>query len=240
MSSESAVRNRGLHRQILELSDPKTQVDHISGNGLDNREINLRRCTLQENKRAAMHRCESYSSRFRGVYYDKSRDSWVAQIKTDGSGITLGRFKSEVEAAKRYDLAASAYFGDFAQLNLGAENKLWYLACPYSSPDPAISELRFQQVTWAAAELTRADAVVFSPITSSHPLHVIGGMRGDWAFWRRIDYQYIRASQTIVVLTLPGWRDSTGVSAEIRYAKRKGIPVEYWSPENALAKSNLL
>ena len=70
---------------------------------------------------------------------------------------------------------------------------------------------------------------VFSPITHSHPLYDLG-MRGDWDFWKRIDVEYLRLSEKIVVLMLPGWLESKGVTAEIKLAKEMGIPVEYLQP----------
>jgi hypothetical protein len=38
-----------MHRQILGLSNPKVQCDHVNGNPLDNRRDNLRAATNQEN-----------------------------------------------------------------------------------------------------------------------------------------------------------------------------------------------
>jgi hypothetical protein len=112
---------------------------------------------------------------------------------------------------------------------------LTYLACPYTHRDAGVQEARYIHATRAAAWLM--DIMpwnVFSPITHSHPLHTIAGMRGDWPFWKQVDKQYLRLSERLVVLTLPGWDDSVGVKAEIEIARAEGVPLWYlcWQGEN--------
>ena len=67
-----------------------------------------------------------------------------------------------------------------------------YLAIPYSG----IQESSYEQANKATAELMSGDkgVNVFSPITHSHPL-TKHGVRGDWEFWKKIDFQFI-ASMT--------------------------------------------
>jgi hypothetical protein len=111
---------------------------------------------------------------------------------------------------------------------------LTYLACPYSHPKKGVREGRFQLCTLAAAwwmkRFPRSN--VFSPITHSHPLHAIAGMDGTWQFWKRVDEQYLRLCKRIVVLTIPGWKESIGVQAEIKIAKRLNIPITYLKIEH--------
>lgn len=103
---------------------------------------------------------------------------------------------------------------------------LTYLAGPYSHPEPKMRRLRFEQLTQATAYLMNHFGWnVFSPITHSHPLHEHAHMRGDWAFWKRIDTQYIKLSKRVVVCTLDGWDRSIGVTAERKIARRLGLPV---------------
>lgn len=108
---------------------------------------------------------------------------------------------------------------------------LTYLACPYSSPDDSVRRQRFEQVTKAAAWLIKTHGLnVFSPITHSHPLHELGALDGSWDFWKRIDTEFLDCSCRMIVLALPGWRDSVGVQAEIKIAQEQKIPVVYLAP----------
>jgi len=103
-----------MHRLLLEAPD-EMQVDHINGDGLDNRRSNLRLCTNAENA-MNMH-VTNGTSGFKGVSWSKERQKWEAYIKFHGRMIHLGRFNSPVDAARRYDLEARKYFGEFARLN---------------------------------------------------------------------------------------------------------------------------
>lgn len=105
-----------------------------------------------------------------------------------------------------------------------------YLASPYSHPDPAIRQLRYESACKATAALLRQGCMVISPIVNSHPL-VDFGLPPDWQFWRRYDLEIMNCCDGLVVLTLAGWRESVGVSAEIKLAAQLGLPVDYLSPE---------
>lgn len=90
-------------------------VDHINGDTLDNRRANLRVCAHRKN--IASSRSRTGISAFKGVTFDKARNRWVAQIKVDYRRIHLGRYPTEIEAARAYDAAALNAWGDFALLN---------------------------------------------------------------------------------------------------------------------------
>jgi hypothetical protein len=117
----------------------------------------------------------------------------------------------------------------------GRFKPLTYLACPYTYvPDPGnvmVKESRFIAATNATSALVRVfHWNVFSPITHSHPLHVHGGMRGDWDFWRRIDEEFLLMSARIVTVAIPGWRESKGVADENKIAEELGLPQFYMTP----------
>ncbi len=88
-------------------------VDHINGNGLDNRRCNLRQATNSLNQANKMK--VRGTSQFKGVHGRMGK--WTAQIKVQGRRRHLGSFGDEVDAAKAYDAAARESFGAFAALN---------------------------------------------------------------------------------------------------------------------------
>jgi hypothetical protein len=93
------------------------EVDHVNGDGLDNRRSNLRVCTHAENARNQSSRTRMSTSRFRGVVWAKDRRKWRAMIGDNGRTVHLGNFTDEIEAAQAYDRAAREMYGAFARLN---------------------------------------------------------------------------------------------------------------------------
>jgi len=104
-----------MHRQILRISHGEI-TDHINQKSLDNRRCNLRVVTTAQN---GMNRSNSrnHSSCYKGVHLETWTGRWRAQIKAGNKNIRLGRFDSEIEAARAYDRAALEHFGEFASLN---------------------------------------------------------------------------------------------------------------------------
>lgn len=101
-----------------------------------------------------------------------------------------------------------------------------YLASPYSHPDPFERTHRWSQALDATAELMRQRKIVYSPIVHCHHLAVIHALPSDWAFWRHYCLGMLKRANRLLVLTLDGWTDSTGVQAEIEFAKKRRLPIE--------------
>ena len=103
-----------MHRQIM--NPPKGMVvDHINGNGLDDRRCNLRICSHRDNIRHGRKRIDG-QSRFIGVC--PVGDKYRATV----AGEYLGLYDDEVEAARARDRRAREVFGEFARLNLPPED----------------------------------------------------------------------------------------------------------------------
>jgi hypothetical protein len=117
VQSRIAGKEEYLHRLIM--CAPKNLcVDHINGDGLDNRRANLRICTGKENQHN-MRRHRDSQSPYKGVRFDPRDGCWYARIYTDGHEISLGAHRSPEAAALAYDDAAVRCFGVFAKLNFG-------------------------------------------------------------------------------------------------------------------------
>lgn len=116
-----------MHRIILDLQDPKTginhgepglEVDHINGDGLDNRRANLRSSIHAQNAlnrrlglatKTGYKGVNLYRNRFRALLWSKDHRRY------------LGSHTTAIDAARAYDAAAVAHFGIFARLNLPDE-----------------------------------------------------------------------------------------------------------------------
>jgi hypothetical protein len=97
-----------MHAEIVGLPE----ADHKNGDGLDNRNENLRKSSRSQNQMNRGKDCDN-SSGFKGVKEEKRRGGWYARL----SGRYLGYFRDKVDAAKAYDAAAKLAFGEFAKLN---------------------------------------------------------------------------------------------------------------------------
>lgn len=86
-------------------------VDHINGDGLDNRLLNLRPVTPIQN--SYNRRGKLNGTGFKGVYARKGR--FIAQI--DSPRTHIGMFDTAEEAARAYDAVALARYGEFAWTN---------------------------------------------------------------------------------------------------------------------------
>ena len=75
-------------------------VDHINGDGTDNRWSNLRDTDNKTNSRNARRRKEALGSGVMGVRWHKKANKWVAGIHHKGKNVHLGLFVDFDEAVK--------------------------------------------------------------------------------------------------------------------------------------------
>jgi len=112
-----------LHRAILS-APAELVVDHANGDTLDNRKANIRLCERRQNQRNITSSKNQKRGGFKGVHWEQRRGYWYADIKAGAqrangkrASIYLGKFPSAELAARRYDIAAIEFFGEFANTN---------------------------------------------------------------------------------------------------------------------------
>jgi hypothetical protein len=108
---------------------------------------------------------------------------------------------------------------------------LAYLACPYSHPDPNVRYMRHMIANRVAFELLKQGNFVYSPLTHNIPLHQYSSETISWAFWEKYDKTMLAKCDKLLVLTLPGWEKSNGVSVEIAFAKEINLAIEMIDPK---------
>jgi hypothetical protein len=133
-------RRKSIHRVVMDA--PKgMDVDHVNGNGLDNRKENLRICTRSQNMMNQKLKSHSVSG-YKGVQYEPfirqkytSKKTGITTVRESklskpyrayigngkGGHITLGRYATAEEAARVRDKKALELHGEYAYLNFPDE-----------------------------------------------------------------------------------------------------------------------
>jgi hypothetical protein len=98
---------RLVHRLIFMYTNgefPVNDVDHINGNRLDNRWVNLRLVDRQENLKNLGVRRDNTSG-VMGVSWSANRNKWHSYIHLDGTRLNIGHFDSKDDAIKARQFA---------------------------------------------------------------------------------------------------------------------------------------
>lgn len=111
---------------------------------------------------------------------------------------------------------------------------LWYLATPYTK-DPRGIEAAFIDAARAAAEMVRRGVMVFSPIAHSHPIAIHGALNPlDHSIWLPFDEAIMRVCDGLLIVKMPGWRESYGIGEERKIFRAAGKSERFLSwPELA-------
>lgn len=110
-----------LHRIVLDVEDPKVEIDHINGDTLDNRRENLRVVVRTHNQRNRGKNANNTSG-YKGVGFDKRRNTWHARVQVLWQSRSANGFDSAEEAAAAYDTLSLAFFGEEGVLNFPRED----------------------------------------------------------------------------------------------------------------------
>ena len=102
-------RRMTLHRFLMDAL-PGQLVDHINGDGLDNRRCNLRLVTREQNQR---NRRARDGRKHKGITQTPS-GQWRARIEVEGRSRHLGVFETPEAAGNAYQVAGVELFGSYA------------------------------------------------------------------------------------------------------------------------------
>ncbi len=107
-------RSRTIYMHRYVINAPRGYlVDHVNGNGLDNRAQNLRIANPSQNSSNARR---VNKTGFRGV--SKLTDgAFISRVVKDGKQYWTGRFKTAEDAARAYDKLARKLLGQFCRPN---------------------------------------------------------------------------------------------------------------------------
>ena len=102
-----------MHQVIMPLTNG-TIPDHINGNSLDNRRVNLRAATNRQNLYNSRLRADNSTGK-KGVTFIKHKGVYAASIKVMGKTRYLGQHKTCESAHEAYCKAAIEIAGEFAR-----------------------------------------------------------------------------------------------------------------------------
>lgn len=98
-----------------------------------------------------------------------------------------------------------------------------YLAIPYTGQEDAA----YRFANRYAGMLMQEGHLVFSPISMCHSIAQVAKLPTDFSYWHEFDIHMLDRCDMLVVLMFDGWRESVGVTFEIKYAKETKMPVLY-------------
>lgn len=102
-----------------------------------------------------------------------------------------------------------------------------YIASPYSHADQSVIDARYDAVLAYTARLLNENECAYSPVVHCHDMANKFEMPKTFDFWQHYNRAMIDRADVLHVLCLEGWEQSKGVTGEIEYAKRRGIPVQH-------------
>jgi len=103
-----------LHRVLMDEPDGM-QIDHIDGDGLNNRRLNLRKATAAQNQHNQGINIVNTSG-FKGVGFHKESGKWSAKIKINRKRLHLGYFATPEAAHAAYAEASARLHGEFGRV----------------------------------------------------------------------------------------------------------------------------
>jgi hypothetical protein len=121
-------------------------------------------------------------------------------------------------------------------------NCLVYVAGPYTAKTPEGDEdhettaERMRLFNLCMAKMIELGIKATSPLMN-HMVRQYTKLPGDWKYWGAFSTVMLGKCSYMVVLMIDGWKESTGVQAEISIATESNIPIIYVDPKELLGEA---
>lgn len=89
---------------------PKGEIDHVNGDGRDNRWVNLRDVTASQNKANLVRLKRNNQSGIQGVCFDVRKQVWITQLNCQGRRVHWSTHSTREAALAARRAAEQAYF----------------------------------------------------------------------------------------------------------------------------------
>ncbi len=105
-----------------------------------------------------------------------------------------------------------------------------YLAAPYSSSTKEQTNELIKQFCIVDGKLSANEIIAVSPL-HKHLLFMHDvDLPSDWSYWKKYCVSLLHRCDYMIVIKLPGWDISEGVTAEILIAKSLNTKIVYIDP----------
>ena len=100
-----------------------------------------------------------------------------------------------------------------------------YAASPYWHPEERVRQARARAARAATMDLIGQHINVFSPVVYSAVIQEKSSFRPPEG-WYSFDLNFLAQASGMIILEIPGWKESRGVLIETAYAQGREIPIE--------------
>ena len=111
-----------------------------------------------------------------------------------------------------------------------------YLAHPFWHESESVRLARYEAGLEIVTDFIAQGKSVYSPI--AHNFHIASRLPPELAHdhdhWMSIDLPILRRAESLIVIMLPGWKESAGVTRECEEARRIPIHIHYSHPSLAI------
>jgi hypothetical protein len=102
-----------------------------------------------------------------------------------------------------------------------------FISAPYTSLYKKTIQKRVEMITFYCGYLLNQGIVSISPVVVGEQIMKHFNFPSDFGFWDKVCFTYLEKATEVHVLTIQGWKGSTGVTGEIEFAKKHNIPIKY-------------